>query len=410
MGLHKYKPMPSGRMGILWTLSTIKEASLVEFGCMGHMLYARSFLNRAGVPNSCKLYSTHIDETDIALGSIDRIKNTILEVIAKDNPKVIFMIPSSVPEVIGTDLFAICKDIQPDFPEVQLIPFKFGGFDVSIHRGVQETLLRLANVLPIKREKTEKPTFNIIGSCADIYRFQEDSREILRLIKGAFSIEPLCIMTSNTSISEIQQMGGAYFNIVLRKEGEITAKYLEKTFETPYFYGRPYGVKGTKEWLLNIHEKTGLPINNDFIESEVSYAMEKLTPVLPYFHHITRMHTQEATISLGGHMDVVNGILSFACRELLLSKGICWCDCPDMHSDDIPYYTEAQWEPYIKSIKESIIMGSSEVLKLAGKNINMQISNPDDKWNIYSFGAPYVGFHGAIYLTQLWINELSDIH
>lgn len=71
MGLHKFKPIPSVRMGILWTLASIKDAALIEYGCMGHMLYARAFLNRAGIPKACSLYSTHIDETDIALGGID---------------------------------------------------------------------------------------------------------------------------------------------------------------------------------------------------------------------------------------------------------------------------------------------------------------------------------------------------
>ena len=410
MGLHKYKPLPSGRMGILWTLSTIREAALIEFGCMGHMLYARVFLNRTGAANACKLYSTHIDETDIALGGIERIRKTIAEVIAKDKPRVIFMIPSSVLEIIGTDLFAICQEIQPDFPEARLIPFAFGGFQVSMHKGVEETLLRLARVLPVKRERTEKPTYNIIGSCADLYRFQEDAGEIVRLLKGTFNMEPLCIMTSDTSLRDMEQMGGAHFNIVIRREGKPCARHLEETFGTPYFCGRPYGIQGTKEWLLNIGEKTGLSIDKDFVEHETAYAMERLTPVLPYFRHIGRMHPDEAVISLGGHADVVKGILTFAGRELFFSKGICWCDCPDMHSEDLPYYTEKEWEPAVKSIDKGILMGSGEVVKLAGSSRNMQIANPDDKWNLYSFGPPFVGFRGAVYLAELWINENINIH
>jgi nitrogenase molybdenum-cofactor synthesis protein NifE len=64
MGLHRFKPLPSGRMGILWTLATIRDAALVEFGCMGHMLYSGVTLKRAGVHDACRLYSTHIDETE----------------------------------------------------------------------------------------------------------------------------------------------------------------------------------------------------------------------------------------------------------------------------------------------------------------------------------------------------------
>ena len=44
MGLYRFKPMPSGRMGIFWTLSSIKNSAVVEFGCMGHNLYSGGLL------------------------------------------------------------------------------------------------------------------------------------------------------------------------------------------------------------------------------------------------------------------------------------------------------------------------------------------------------------------------------
>ena len=79
MGLQRFKPLPSGRMGSLWTLSTIKNAALVEFGCMGHLFYSNVTLERTGIYDGCKLYSTHITETDIALGDTLRLeKNNFL--------------------------------------------------------------------------------------------------------------------------------------------------------------------------------------------------------------------------------------------------------------------------------------------------------------------------------------------
>ena len=55
MGLYQFKPIPSGRMGTLWTLASIRDSALLEFGCMGHMNYSRVFLERVGVSNACKL-------------------------------------------------------------------------------------------------------------------------------------------------------------------------------------------------------------------------------------------------------------------------------------------------------------------------------------------------------------------
>ena len=407
MGLLKYKPLPSDRMGILWTLATIKNAALIEFGCMGHMLYGRVFLNRAGVLDSCKLYSTHIDETDIALGGIERFRRTISEISERDKPRVIFLTPSAVPEIIGVDLNAVCEELQPEFPDIKLISFGYGGFDVTANKAVQETLFKLCSLLSVKREKTKLPTFNIIGSCADIYKFKEDSAEIKRLLKGAFGMEPLCIMTSDTSVEDIENMSGAHINIVIREEGEKCAKYMENKCGIPYFLGRPYGIKGTKAWLEEIAKAAEFSPDENFINKEIQYAMSKIMPIIPYFRHMSKMHPDELVFNAGGHGDVVGGILSFACNEAFFNKGICWCDSPDMRSDELPYYSESEWEPALKSFEKGIFMGSGEALDIKNHSRSLQIANPDSRWNISAFGEPHMGFRGAVKLIETWINEIK---
>ena len=116
MGLHRFKPMPSGRMGIFWTLSGIKDAAVVEFGCMGHNLYSGSCLKQAGMyeEKGALLYTTYIDETDIAMGDTGRLEATLRYVIDHDRPEVIFLQPSAVPEVVGTDLKAVANVLQED--------------------------------------------------------------------------------------------------------------------------------------------------------------------------------------------------------------------------------------------------------------------------------------------------------
>ncbi|MBU5436466.1 nitrogenase component 1 [Tissierella sp. MSJ-40] len=408
MGLHRFKPLPSGRMGIFWTLATIREAALVEFGCMGHMLYSGVTLKRAGVHDACKLYSTHIDETDIALGGTSRLNHTIANVVKNDNPRVIFLLPSSIPEMIGTDIPALCEELQPKYPGVRLLPFGYGGFDVIQHRGVQEALLLLAKTLPVDTEKTPQPTFNIIGSCADLFRFQSDANELVRIMEGTFGMKPLCVMTSDTSVEEIENMGGAHINLVIRQEGEATAKHLQERFGTPYLLGRPYGIEGTIRWIEEIAEISGMTANVDFIKVERRISRKRIAPVMPNFQHIVRSHADEAILSLGGHADVVRGILSFGCNELSLFKGTCWCDCPHMGSEDIPYFSEDQWVPVVQEHKKGYLMASGEVLEWAGLNRELQISNPDTKWHLHPYEPPFMGFRGAVHLVNLWINEEID--
>lgn len=408
MGLHRFKPLPSGRMGILWTLATIRDAALVEFGCMGHMLYSGVTLERAGVYDGCKLYSTHIDETDIALGGTERLNATVANVVKRDKPRVIFLLPSSIPQVIGTDLFALSEELQSEYPDTRLVPFGYGGFDVTQHRGIQEALLLLAKALPRDRERTAQPTYNIIGSCADLFRFQADAQEIMRIMEGAFGIKPVCVLSSNTSVDQIEDMGGAHINLVIRREGEPAAKHLQKRFGTPYLSARPYGIEGTVQWIEEVEHVSGLTANADFLQAERVLAEKQLAPTVKHFQHIVRSHPDEAALSLGAHADVVKGILSFGRNELALPKGTCWCDCPDMGSDEVPYFTEEQWAKTIQEHEEGLLMASGEALEWADRSRDMQISNPDTQWRLHPYDPPFVGFRGAVHLVGLWLNAALE--
>lgn len=82
--------------------------------------------------------------------------------------------------------------------------------------------------------KTPFPTFNIIGSCADMFRFHADAGEIARITKGAFGMQTLSIMTSDTSVETMEQMGREHVNLVIRREGEPAAKSLKEHFGMVY--------------------------------------------------------------------------------------------------------------------------------------------------------------------------------
>ena len=448
MGLHRFKPMPSGRMGIFWTLSCIKEAAIVEFGCMGHNLYGGSALRRAGVYEGygAGLYTTYIDETDISLGDTGRLAATIKHVVAADRPKAVFLLPSAVPEVIGTDLLAISRELQPMFPEVKILPIGHGSFAISQHRGVQEALLALVSALPKDREDTgapisaampasasaptfasdsavtpavatapitasaSVPSFNIIGSCPDVFRYAADAAEITRLMKSAFGFEPCCILSSGASVSDIERMGEARVNLAIRREGVPAARRLLERFGTPYVYDRPYGIEGTSEWLRAVGKAIGREPDAAFMESERALAMDQIDQAYDYLEGNEWSYPEEAVLSIGGHADVVKGILAFATKEIPMRKGICWCDCPEMGDAEIPFFSEAEWIPVVQNHKKGYLMFSGEALRWAGKNTQLQVTNPDASWRIHPYEPPFVGYRGAVHLVNLWINEHTLTH
>lgn len=403
MGLHKGTPPLSGRMGALWCLSSITDAAVVEYGCMGHMAYGRTFLHRMG-SHGGKLYSTHIGEIDIAMGDTERLARAIEQISEIDGIKVIFLVPSSVPEVIGVDLDAIAYELAPRIPDTTLIPLPVGGFDTCGHEGVKRTLLRVAETLAHDVIRTEKPTFNIIGSCADMFRFQADAAELSRIVAGAFSAEPLCTMTSGCSLFELGRLGSAHFNVVIRREGEQAARYLQKRFGTPYHMARPYGIQGTIDWIFHLEAATGLPVNQEFVRRERECSEAQIRPMHVVLTRFLRAHKHESFLVVAGHADVVPGIARFGGKAFGFEESRCYCDCVDMAGEKIPYLTD-EAEQRLVADRGGFLMGSAELLRRARRDESLQIALPDDRWH-HAYEPPLVGFRGAVNLATIWSNEM----
>lgn len=404
MGLYKTSPMQSGRMGALWCLSGIRESAVVEYGCMGHMVYGRTFLHRLGSQGS-RLYSTHISEAGITMGDTDRLKRTVAQVSDLEGIGAIFLLASSTPEVAGVDLEAAVLELATEFPDIPLIPMGVGGFDRTGSKGVEETLLRLAKRLPKPVGRTEKPSFNLIGSCADLYGFIPDAMELTRIVEGTFHADLLCCMTSDTSVSALEQVGAAHFNFVLRREGVAAAEYLEKQFGTPWLYARPYGIHGTLDWAKQTEERLNLIADQDFLAAEQRFALEQAQPMLTALSRYLHTHSMDSRIVLCGHGDVVSGIAEYMRQELEFKSIERYCDDPGMTMPEMAYLTDELKETLSRR-EDGFLMASGELIQMAGRNRTLQISLPDDRWH-HRYEPPFVGFRGAIHLLTMLTNDMQ---
>ncbi|MBX4261376.1 nitrogenase component 1 [Clostridium estertheticum] len=401
MGLYKYYPLPSDRMGALWTLLPIKDSCILEFGTSGTTRFElNSFAKMQGDQNS-KIFSTHLDETDIAMGDVSRLDKALDEIIESYNPPVIFIMPSTLSATMGTDIVAHCKEYQKKYVGTKIIPITSDGFNGNWNTGIMDTLNILATYLPIDTEKSKPITYNIIGSCADDYNYYSDSYEIQRILKEGFDATPNCIMTSDTHISDFKSMGASHVNIVLRNEGISAAQTLEKRFGTPFILGRPYGLRGTLAWLKKISEILKTDINNKFITFE-TYQLENALGIASSLP----IQGLKISVALGGHVDVVKGLKDFLKNEAGFKISHAWCNSPDMSTEDIPFYKENEWENLIKEAEFNILMGNAITLKLARHDCTkIQIDNPNYEFSFLKYPyTPYVGFRGALYLLTKCIN------
>ena len=403
MGHQKERAVASSRMGVLWTLAPIRDAVLIEFGCMGHLFYGTQLLERSALQGGCKIFSTHISELDIALGSYSNLKEVVKTVIVESDPKAIFLTPSAIPEMIGTDMQSVCQLLQKEHPSVLFLNFPSGGFDACFSYGVQETLKELIITLPETTEKSPKRSYNILGSCPDLFNAAADEQEIVRLMEGSFGLQKICSLSNGCCIEDIQAMGSAHINLVMRREALSAAIALQKRFGTPYVMVRPYGIQKTLQSIKQISDILQLPFNKGFIEKEVKTIQQHM---LPFTRKAFRLKDSFPALSLGGHRDVVEGIGSFWRDELGLELGSIWCDDPSMGDEEIPYLSTQNKRAVLQGMQNPLLMESGDLLTFLGLDTSLQIAFPDSRWRLNPYSSPLLGFRGTLQLAQSWMNVL----
>ncbi|OON98331.1 MAG: hypothetical protein ATN36_00040 [Epulopiscium sp. Nele67-Bin005] len=252
MGLCRFLPTPSDRMGLLWSLLSVKGSIVLEYGPAGTTHYSMGFLGKLGVEQEEQLFTTHMSEDDVIMGDVSRLENSIVELDESYSPKVIFVVASSTSEVIGTDIKGVCRYMQPEV-NAKLIPCDVGGFRGDYTVGVAFAYNHIVKNLTAPTDEV-KNNFNLLGLSVGNYRAHSDKHEVIRLLKEGFNLETGAVLCCETSVSQIEQMSSAKINIVVGYEAIKTAQYLEKKFGTPYIVGMPYGYTGTKKWLEQIGE------------------------------------------------------------------------------------------------------------------------------------------------------------
>ena len=88
MQLCKYYPVANDRMGIIWTLSSIENVCVIEFGPAGTTHYALEGIGSLNGNDRAKIYSTHMDQGDVTFGKYDRLEKAIVEIDVNINPNI----------------------------------------------------------------------------------------------------------------------------------------------------------------------------------------------------------------------------------------------------------------------------------------------------------------------------------
>lgn len=398
MQLCKYFPVASDRMGIIWALSSIDGACVIEFGPAGTTHYAVEGIGSLNGNDEAKIYSTHMDESDITFGKYDRLENAIVEVDENVRPKYIFVMASSISSIIGADIKSVCNVLKNQV-NAKLIPITTGGLKDDYNVGIEYILNVLAKEVVNDYEK-DISRYNIIGSNIDKYNFEADVKELERMMKELFNKKLNTVFTSNTSIEKIEKASNAALNIVVREEGLKAAEFMKEKYNIPYIYKNLYGLKNTMEFINSVSEVEGFELDKEAYEKEVKEVKNHMFSVNRKFY----FYNETKRCAVFGDYDTVVGISDFL-EELKLEvdrKEVLYkCNKEDVISNS----GELTRMKYLKNNELLCLFADGPSLDMHhNSKLDIQISNPNlDKINIYLY-TPYIGFRGCVYIIEKILN------
>lgn len=409
MGLCRYLPIPSDRMGVLWSLLNIADTIVLEYGPAGTTHFSAGFFRKIGTTQENRYFTTHMSEDDVVMGDVSRLEKAIEELDRDLAPKIIFVVASSISAVIGTDLRGVCAYMQ-DTVNARLITFEHAGLRGDYSAGLVETYSLIVKELVEPSDAKKPNTYSIIGASIENYRAVSDVNEIKALMNTAFNYDNVVTLFTPNSIENIKKMSSVTLNLVISFEGLKAAEYLKEKYGTPYFYGTPYGYQGVLDWLENISKIIDTGINPEVV-LEIE---EKLVEMSMYRRYKMVLESKKAYAYIYADYDRVRGFAKVLDEFFIDTQyKICKHSLKLVENADksIKYFAkEKDRIDIIKNISDTLILADDISIMLADKsNVALRVSTPLTRGTQVATHMPFMGIKGADYIRETVDEYLNSL-
>ncbi|MFN3920221.1 MAG: nitrogenase iron-molybdenum cofactor biosynthesis protein NifE [Methylohalobius sp.] len=194
-------------------------------------------------------FTTDINETDVVYGGEKRLYQAIKEIIAKYDPKAVFVYQTCVPAMTGDDLEAVCKAAAQKFGK-PVIPVNSPGFVGSKNLGNKlagEALLDY--VIGTQEPKYTTPyDINLIGE----YNLAGELWQVKPLF-DELGIRILACISGDARYHQVASAHRARATMLVCSKAMINvARKMEERYGIPFFEGSFYGISDTSDALRNI--------------------------------------------------------------------------------------------------------------------------------------------------------------
>jgi light-independent protochlorophyllide reductase subunit B len=248
-------------IGTLRIASSFKNVHAIMHAPLGDDYFnvMRSMLERER--NFTPVTASIVDRNVLARGSQEKVVDNIVRKDREESPDLIVLTPTCTSSILQEDLANFVERARQDASGDVLLAdvnhYRYNELqaaDKTLYQIIKYYLDKAVRKGDIAKEKTAKPSVNIIGFTTLGFHNQHDRTELKRLMAD-LGIEVNEILPEGASVENLKNLPRAWFNLVpYREVGLMTAKYLESEFGMPYVDITPMGVVETARCIRRIQE------------------------------------------------------------------------------------------------------------------------------------------------------------
>ena len=225
--------------------------------------------------------STNIVDKDIIFGTEGKLKKMIVDVYERYHPKILFIITSCAPEIIGFDFNLVLNDLKRTL-NCRIIPVYAAGFRGNFFDGYCESLSMLCDTIPYVNQSKKEQT-NIIGYFFDRYEADNYSnlKEFDRLL-SKLNLKINSVFLNGQGYGGLVNAPKAAYNVVFPYGKKCGEKLKTRFNQTNICCDLPIGIPLTCTFIREIGKNTGrIKPAEKLIDDELKYVVPRLQSIIP---------------------------------------------------------------------------------------------------------------------------------
>ena len=230
-GLRKYltpfAPDQSGAVSVLFELGGIVVICDAG-GCTGNVC---GFDEPRGFEQKSAIFSAGLRDMDAILGRDDRLVAKLADAAEKVEAAFTAVIGTPVPAVIATDYLALRRMTEKKM-NLPVLTVDTDGMELY-DKGEERAFLELFKTFAVEKYPVDEHKIGVLGMTPQDVSDLAAADKIRDLFQRKYGQKAVCYCMGD-GLEEVKKASSVSKNIVVSPAALATAKYLEKTFRTPY--------------------------------------------------------------------------------------------------------------------------------------------------------------------------------